>query len=565
MLRCGFFWRKELAEEALKNHCWWRDLILLTVLIGSLFAFFLGSRPLNVPDEGRYCEIPREMMVSGDFITPRINGIKYFEKPPLFYWMQSASLHFFGQSEWSCRLMDALMALLGCLGIYVAGRNLFNRKTGLFSAVILASSLLYFALARVVTLDMTVSIYLTFSLLSFILGVYSKRVFYYFVYIFAGFAVLTKGLIGIIFPGSIIFLWLLFTHQWKVLKECKLFSGILLFLCITIPWHVIAQLRNPEFFYFYFIDQQFIRYLTLEAHRYQPDWYYIPILLLGLFPWTGFLWGSLKNIVARPKEDPKLFYLLLSFLLIFVFYSFSKSKLVPYILPCFGFLSLLIGKYFADLCDKEITKNKQLSIGFAISALSSLSLAIAIPFCLTKEITVDYSAAIHVGAVIMFFCLANTIIVPFLYWKKGFLPAFFSQLILAASIYMSLCVIAPYIYMDSVKPFAEKIKPFLKAQDKVAVYDYYYQDLPFYLNRLVTIVDWKGELEFGAHYAHDKSVMIDNTEFWRDWNNNHDNSGEFYMVIPKESLNSVQNKFNHQNYTIMAQTKNDLLIKRVVK
>jgi len=555
----------DLNTHKKASHSWWHDLVLLTVLISTIFAIFLGSRPLNVPDEGRYCEIPREMLVSGDFVTPRINGIKYFEKPPLFYWMQAASLRVFGQSDRSCRLMDALMSLFGCLGIYAAGRKLYNPKAGLFSAVILASSLLYFALARVITLDMTVSIFLTFSLLSFILGVYSSKYFYYFVYIFAGLAVLTKGLIGIIFPCSIIFLWLFFTRQWKILKECKLITGVLLFLLITVPWHVIVQLRNPEFFYFYFIDQQFVRYLTLEAHRYQPDWFYIPILLLGLVPWTGFLWGGLKNVLKYHKSDPKSFYLLLSFIFIFVFYSLSKSKLVPYILPCFGFLSLLIGKYFADLVEKGIHKNNVLLFGFLLNSALFMLLSIVVPLSLSVELTTNYRQAVSCIPIIVYLCLANTFFVPLVYWIKGFVLAFVLQCILAVCVFLSLCNLAPYIYMDSVKPFAEKINSLIKPNDKVFVYDYYYQDLPFYLNRLVTIVDWKGELEFGSHYSHDKNVMIDNTEFWQYWNNRKDESQSAFMVIPKDTFATVQNKFIRENYYIMATTKNDLLIRRVAK
>ena len=147
-----------------------RDLVLLGVLTALFFGCFLGSRPLSVPDEGRYVEIPREMVGTGDYLTPRLNGVKYFEKPPLFYWFEAGMIKLFGLSEWSVRLGPALFALFGCLAVYYAGTRMFGRLAGLMSACILATSVLYYALSRLITLDMPVSVLLTASLLSFLLG-----------------------------------------------------------------------------------------------------------------------------------------------------------------------------------------------------------------------------------------------------------------------------------------------------------------------------------------------------------------------------------------------------------
>lgn len=527
---------------------WYIDIILLTVLIGFSFAFMLGSRPLNVPDEARYSEVAREMLVTHDFITPRLNGIKYFEKPALFYWMQAASLKTFGQSEWACRLMDALMALLGCLATYCTARMLFDRKTGLFSAIILSSSLLYFALARVITLDMTVSIWLCLSLFSFILGVYKSRSYYYLLYIFAALAVLTKGLIGIIFPGSIIFLWILFTRNWKVLKDCYLLRGGIIFLLITLPWHILVQMKNPEFFHFYFIDQQFNRYLTLEAHRYQPDWYYIPIVLLGLFPWTGFLYGALKNIKWR---DQKELFLVISALFIFVFFSLSKSKLVPYVLPCLPFIAIIIGKYFST----NISRRDGF-VGFITTSVISISIIIALPFFLSPDITTDFNLAQKWADILSAVLLLNAIIIPWIFWKKNFLTAVIAQIICSILFLFTLCATIPYIYMDSIKTMAVKLKSQLKPGDLVATYDYYYQDLPFYLEHTVTIVNWDGELDFGRHYAHAQNLMIDDAAFWPLWQSNQ----IVYMMISKDILETVQKRYPQYHFYLDAETKNDVLV-----
>lgn len=501
----------------------------------------LGSRPLNVPDEGRYSEIPREMMVAHEYVTPRINGIKYFEKPPFFYWMQVASFKTFGLSIWSARFMDALMGLLGCLGTYFVGRKLYNRKTGWFAALTLASSLYYFILAHVVTLDMTVSILLCFALFSFILE------YYYLLYIFAALAVLTKGLIGIIFPGAIIFLWMLFTKNWGKLKDCKLFTGTILFLAITLPWHILVQLRNPEFFHYYFITQQFSRYFTLVAHRYEPLWYFIPVILAGVFPWTGFLVGAYQT---TDRKNPVDLFLLISALFIFIFYSVSDSKLVPYVLPCMPFIAILIGKYFAS----ESKSKLSLRCGFILPSVVSLGAAIATFFVLRPAQSVDFAQTLYFAHISIGILIISTIAVPWVFWKKGFLHAFITQFTLFMLFCFSLNALAPTIFMDSLQPMALKLKPLLKPGDTVATYHYYYQDLPFYLNNTVSIVNWKGELEFGEKYTAPSNNLIDDATLWKRWTSKQD----VYLFVPNDFYNQLKRQPHH--YYIIAEEKNDMLV-----
>ena len=243
-----------------------RDLIILTVLICILFTFMLENRPLSVPDEGRYVEIPREMVASGNYLTPRLNYVKYFEKPVLFYWLEAFSIKLFGLNEFTLRLWPALFALFGCLAVAVAGARLFGRMTGLLSAAVLATSLLYYGLGRAIILDMPVSILLTLALLSFLVGTHEapglkRRLYLWGFYAFAALAVLTKGLIGIFIPAMVIGAWILLLGEWRMLKTLYIPSGLALFLLIAAPWHIMVDRANPEFFQFYFIHEHFQRYL----------------------------------------------------------------------------------------------------------------------------------------------------------------------------------------------------------------------------------------------------------------------------------------------------------------
>ncbi|MDQ2994836.1 MAG: glycosyltransferase family 39 protein, partial [Pseudomonadota bacterium] len=149
---------------------WRRDLIAITLALAVLFGVFLGNRPLTVPDEGRYAEIPREMLVTGDYVTPHLNSIKYFEKPPFFYWVQSASIRWVGLNEWGARIPNALFGLLGVLLTYSCARLLYGRRTGLLSAMVLSTSVMYIGMTQMVTLDMTTAVLLAGALFSFILG-----------------------------------------------------------------------------------------------------------------------------------------------------------------------------------------------------------------------------------------------------------------------------------------------------------------------------------------------------------------------------------------------------------
>ena len=150
--------------RAADSPSWTRDLLLLTLAFGALFFFRLGSYPLSNPDEGRYAEIPREMVASGDYVTPRLNGVVYFEKPPLVYWTTAVCLKLFGPSEWSMRATPALFALAGVLLTYAAARRLHGREAGLLAAAVLGTSILWFAIARIMLLDMAVSVLMSATL-----------------------------------------------------------------------------------------------------------------------------------------------------------------------------------------------------------------------------------------------------------------------------------------------------------------------------------------------------------------------------------------------------------------
>ena len=328
---------------------WLRDLLILAVMLGIPFFQYLGGLPLIDPDEGRYAEIPREMLERGDLITPTLNYVKYFEKPPLLYWINAASLKVFGLNESAARFPSALCGLLTVLATYVIARQLYGRRCALISALILGTSAGFVLQSRIILTDMLLTFCLTAALGAFIVGAQregrrSRVLPWYLFYLFCALATLAKGLIGMVFPAGIIFFYLLWSRRWRLLSEMRLTSGLLLFLAIAAPWFIAVSLRNPEFAHFFFIREHFERFTSTVHGRYQPFWFFVPVLLGTMLPWVFFIPGALVRVWhdRHHEEGRSGMYLLVWALFIFLFFSKSSSKLIPYILPTFPPLALLI-------------------------------------------------------------------------------------------------------------------------------------------------------------------------------------------------------------------------------
>jgi 4-amino-4-deoxy-L-arabinose transferase-like glycosyltransferase len=541
----------------------WQDALVLCLVLGLFFAFMLGNRPLSVPDEGRYVEIPREMVATGDYLTPRLNGVKYFEKPVLFYWLEAFSIKLFGLREFTLRLWPALFALAGCLGVYAAGRRLYGRTSGLIAAAVLATSVLYYGLSRAIVLDMPVSALLTLSLLAFLVGVHEpagwkRRAYLWSFYVFAALAVLTKGLIGLVVPALVIGGWILVLGEWRVLKTLYLPSGIFLFLLVAAPWHILVGRANPEFFNFYFIHEHFLRYLTKIHSRYQPPWFFVPVVLVGMFPWTAFLVQALMfsapSTWRERHEHRDALYLMLWAGLVFLFFSASDSKLPPYILPVLPPLSLLIGRYLAAAWDSGDLSGVR--AGFGIYAVAALALAaaflilpVAAPGLEIQRIgkyTLALAAVLALGAV-------STVLLTKYRGLRWALPA------LAVGAVLFLITTNSAISRadtHSIKPLALQLKTRLHPQDGVAAYLTYYQDLPVYLERRITIVGWTGELEFGTTVEDTSAWMIINyPAFWKQWAGR----STMYLLAPRKTYDALV-ALGQKHLYLIGETGEDVLV-----
>ena len=259
----------------------------------ALLALFVGvdnmQRPLAHPDEGRYSEISREMAATGDWVTPRLNGIKYFEKPPLQYWASAAAFRLFGESPFTARIYTALAGLLALVAVGFTARRLAGPDAALLAVGVLLSSPYFLGMGGVVTLDMGLTAWTTVAVCAFLLAAAGpsaeRRRWMLIAWAGMALAVLSKGLIGIVFPAAAVFLHCLVHRDWRLLARLEWARGGALFLAITVPWFVLVSAANPEFPRFFFVHEHFERFLTKSHRRDEPWWYFWPILFAGFLPW----------------------------------------------------------------------------------------------------------------------------------------------------------------------------------------------------------------------------------------------------------------------------------------
>jgi len=505
----------------------WRIALALGVaLLAILWFGTLGVRPLYRADEARYAEIAREMAVTGDWLTPRLNGFKYFEKPPLQYWATAVAFKLFGTTEWTARLWAALTGFTGVLAAAFLAYRLKGPRAAFVTAAILASSALYIGLAQFNTLDMGVSLFLALAMFGLVLAQrddaspVAERGWMLVAWAGAALAVLSKGLIGIVLPAIATFAYIAFERDWRLLKRLHIVSGGAVFLAIAAPWFIAASMANAEFARFFFIHEHFERFLTEVHQRYQPVWFFGGVLAWGLVPWTLTVLVSFRKAwrEAPAQRFRPLRFLLVWTVIVFAFFSVSSSKLPSYILPIFPALAVMAGTAY------EGTDRRWFVIQAVLVATIAFAAAAVAPWLLAREASPQLPADLLAG----YAPWANTaaialglgaVIAAGLAWGGRSLAAagalacggfLFVQIALAG--HGRLGVV--YSAYDSVA----KIKSRVSGDAPFYSVDMFDHSLPFYLGRTVTLVANPDELAASVRWEPERFVptMAEFEHRWRD-------------------------------------------------
>lgn len=489
--------------------------IFILLVVPLLSIVLLSVTPLIEPDEARYSNIPSLMNRTGDYVTPRLDHLVYLEKPPLSYWATALSFKIFGESEFSSRLFAALCAWGCLLLVYKMGTFFQDERTGLYSAAVLSTSLCFFFFGRMNLLDTPLTLFVclaTWAGYRFYVGSGHRKGWLYLLYFASGLAFLTKGLIGVIFPFVIILAWLSFCRRWRDILRLLSPVGIIIFLAISCPWVILAQKANKDFLWFFFIREHFLRYTSTLHGRQGIFLYYIPVILFGTLPWSAFLWqfireGIRNRLFLFKKGDNCFLAIWISF--IFLFFSLSSSKLIPYILPIFLPIAVFIGRLFTYVEDRNLHQPE----GNAKKFLHPLPALLLFLFFVLPLLIPPFLENRQLGKALMIMHIDHWwgwILVPILFqfmaiflpnrverrWRRGGFLTFYtlSALYWAALVFPFSQFLTPY---KSAYPVAQAIKNFLPADQELFQFRTSLYGIDFYNKVRTHRVDASGELRFG--------------------------------------------------------------------
>lgn len=492
------------------------------VLAAAWFAT-LQVRPMFDPDEGRYAEIPREMVASGDWLTPRLDGLKYFEKPPLQYWASAAAYSVFGLSEWTSRLWTVGLAFACLPMVFAWTRRLYGSNAALAAVAALALSPYFGIVGHLDLLDAGFTFWLTGAVFAFTLaqssevGGRDERRWMLVAWLAAALAILSKGIVVGVLTGVSLIVYSLIERDMRPWKRLHLAVGLPLFLLVGAPWFVAVSLRNPDFPRFFFIHEHFARFLTTVHQRVEPWWFFLPLLLLGVLPWGLSLAGASARAWRDPGPTPQ--FKPLRFLLIFavftlVFFSASGSKLAPYIQPMFPPLAVIVGVYVADRtgCLRRMSLITAILVTFVAAGL--------LIYSALRNSFVPHEAVIWAAAAVIAMLVAVGVA-----WTQQRRGVMASALVVAAAgalawqcFMTALGVVPP---ARSARDLVVAVKPYVHPQTALFSVGQYRETISPYLQRTLTLVEFEGELEFGLH-AEPGKQMATAADFVTRWNSSTD-------------------------------------------
>jgi len=465
---------------------------LLTAAVAFVLLYKLGSVALFEPDEGRNAEKAREILLLNDWITPHENFYPVLDKPIFFYWLIALFYQLFGVSEWTARL-PSLLSALGCVFlIYRFSRVYWGRWVALWSALILVTSVEFFILARTVIFDMPLTFCETVALLAFYEAEQSENrrrraALCLAMYLALGAGTLIKGLVALVIPGTVFFLFILLRRRWQILRRIYLIPGAGVFLAVVLPWYLQGEARNPGYLNYYLWAEHFGRYTTASFDRSEPWYYFIGVALVGFFPWTLVLPWIIKNLWRRSWDD-KTVYLVLWVSVPLLFFSASHSKLPHYILPIFPALSILAGATIVGLYEQSGSKLRWVMISiWVVQSLNALYLLLGAfyPTILAHQIRERFS---DMAFLLWLYATVSLVILGYMAsrWithdrvRQG--PIYLAQVVGLSVFFMLLTEVMISAAPDrSAKQTAMAVLSHLRSGEQVALFETYMSGLPFYL------------------------------------------------------------------------------------
>ncbi len=480
--------------------------------LGLAVAWFCTTQlyPLFEPDEGRYAEIPREMAASGDWVTPRLADLKYFEKPPLQYWATAALYKVFGVNEWTARAWPLALSFLCIPLMFVWTRRLYGPSAAAAALGALAASPFFVLVGHLNVLDGALTFWLTATVFSFTLaqcapaGSRGERNWMLGAWLTAALAVLSKGIVVPVLAALTLVAYCIVQRDFSNWRRLHIALGLPLFLAVTAPWFIVVSLRNPEFAGFFFVHEHFARFLTTVHRRAEPCWYFVPFAALAVLPWLIDLRRAIDRAWRQPPGPEgfrPLRFLLIYAAVVLIFFSLSQSKLPPYILPMVPPLGAVLGIYLAER-PGALRRAAWIAAGIVVLASGGL-----VVYALRR-----YDAAplqpIAWGAVAIGAAMTAALNIG---ERHTILRN--SAVLAAGSMLAWQCLMVAYGSPPSAKSartLLHTVHPYVQADTPLYSVRQYRQSVPPYLQRIPQLVGFVGELEFGLQQEPQRnSITLD--------------------------------------------------------
>jgi len=487
-------------------------LLVCAMLAAILYLPALGRPALWEPDEGRYAEIAREMVLAHDYVTPRDNWVRYFEKPPLVYWAEALSIKLIGANELAVRLPAALASVAEVTVTAALGEAMFGASVGLAAAIVLALSPLVFGFARFATLDPALALFITAALGAFWAAARAPgfdsaagRRWFLLSGAMTAAGTLTKGPVALVLTGAVGLAWLLGQRRAREILRMPWLGAIAIYTAIAAPWFVVAARRNPEFLRFFFIHEHVERYLENAEHGWGP-YFFVGVVIAGTWPWIFFVPMGLRELMRvrgggdeseararRPDARASLAFLLWWFGIILVFFSIPRAKLGSYILPALPPLAIVAGYALCRLPRLKVSSLRKL---FGTLALLNLAATAAIAIARAYFASQGESLLLTDALAAMAALTAASLACLAIAWRGSNVTAAIGALALGAVVALGVMGKARMDAepLGSYRELAHAIVPYLAPGCRLASYHHFVQSLPFYTGYREALVDYRGEL-----------------------------------------------------------------------
>jgi len=499
----------------------------LAFAVTLLWFATLDARHLVHPDEGRYAEIAREMAVTGDWLTPRLNDLKYFEKPPIQYWVTAAAYDAFGVHAWVARLWPALSGFLAILAIAFAGYALGGTTLAAYAGLVLAATVWHVVIAQIVTLDSGLSFFLALAFSAFVIAqrdateAGARRHWMWLAAAALAGATLSKGLIALVIPGGALVVYTALSRDFSVWRRLHLGSCVVLYVALSAPWFVAVSRANDEFFEFFFVHEHFRRFLHGGDERPGAWYYFVPYFVVGVLPWLSVLGAGVRRAWVDGAPNALGFswqrFALAWTAFVFVFFSASGSKLPSYILPLFPPLALVIAWLLPRLPTSTLVRATWPGV------LASIVLTLVLFAGWNRYAPRFAGPRVPVESLIAFGAWVKPAIAVATAGGIAALVALrrapdsararffgFAAQSLAVLVALQL-MIAGFDALSTVRSSSAILRAAQQAQAfppdvpfyQVAMYD---QTVPFYLGRATRVVEYRGELSLGIDSEPQKQI-----------------------------------------------------------